>query len=147
MDDIPGLTVTRHDSTKPDETIPADEPFTSTGVTGSKLVVNLSEPSRINQLEFTTESGSSVIVKVVVKFGSGPDAENLTLFDGHSVEVDSGDRLDIPIEPDVTNVRKITITFYNEDSQTVDVFGCIEKGWWLKSFNRSFDFEWTFHLG
>ena len=126
MDDIPGLTVTRHDSTKPDETIPADEPFTSTGVTGPKLVINLSEPSRIS---------------------SGPDAENLTLFDGHSVEVDSGDRLDIPIEPDVTNVRKITITFYNEDSQTVDVFGCIEKGWWLKRFNRSFDFEWTFRLG
>ena len=128
MDTISDLTVKRYDSENREDEIPADTPWTSTGESGPKLIIEVSEPIRVNQLEFITESGQPV--KVSIKAFVTPDASDsgVELFNGQPQDVNSGERLDVPTQPEITNVYVIVVTFYTSDSQIVKVFGCIEKG-------------------
>ena len=128
MDTIPDLTVTRYDSDNPTQPISPLEPWTSSGEDGPSLLVVFSEPTRVNQLEITTESGNSVTVKIGVSFKPSPLPVDLELFGGTTVPVISGKRLNIPAEPDITNVYSLQIIFYSTETLTIKVYGCLEKG-------------------
>lgn len=130
MDTIPDLNVRRYDSSDPAVEISPDEPWASTGEFGPKFTIEFTEPTRINQLEFDTTSGNSVKVTIGVSFKLTPLPIDLLLFGGQPVEVNSRERLDIPPVPEihVSNVFFIHLIFHFYDSQTIKVFGCVEKG-------------------
>ena len=128
MDTIPDLDVTRYDSDNPSQPINPDEPWTSSGEYGPSLFIVFDEPTRVNQVEITTESGNSVMVKIGVSFKPKPSPVDLELFGGNQVPVTSGKRLDIPEVPAITNVYYLEITFYSTETLTVKVYGCIERG-------------------
>ena len=135
MDDIPELTVNRYDSRDLTTVIPPETFWESSGQLGSSFIVVFSEPTQINQLEFNTDSGRKVTV--VIRVSSNPDPETFdrSLFEGRPVNVNSGERLNIPSPPAVTNVYVVKITFITEESQTVKVYGCIVEGETLSKFD------------
>ena len=128
MDTIPDLNVRRYDSNNPSVDISPDQPWASKGEFGPMFTIEFTKPTRINQLEITTTSGDRVKVTIGVSFKEQPLPIDLVLFGGEPVQVDSGERLDIPSIPEVTDVFFIHLIFHFFDSQTVKVFGCTEKG-------------------
>ena len=137
MDGIPGLTVTRYDSSDLNTPISPETPWKSVGETGPSFIMVFSEATQINQLEFKTESGGKVRVVIRVSTNPDPTSFDRDLFGGAPVDVNSGERLDIPSPPAVTNVYVIQITFITTESQTVKVFGCTVPG---KVEHKSLDF-------
>ena len=128
MDTIPNLNVRRYSSDNPSEEIPPDQPWTSTGQEGPTLRIEFNEPTKINQLEFITTTGYSSKVIVGVSFKSEPLPIDQMLFGGQQVYVQFGTRLDIPQDPEIRNVRSIHLTFIYSSSQTIKIYGCVEKG-------------------
>ncbi|XP_022109176.1 mucin-2-like [Acanthaster planci] len=128
MNTIPDLIVRYYDSITGLE-VPKDQPWASEGENKTSLIITFSEPTRINQLEFTTTSGRNVRVKIGVAFQLhlDPTVVDTYLFNGQPQSLNSGERLNIPTEPDVTNVYSIRLIFHTTDSQLIKVFGCKER--------------------
>ena len=157
MDAIGGLTVNRYDSSDPSTPISPDKPWKSRGKNGPSLIIAFSTATQINQLEFNTKSGRKV--KVFVQVSSDPNGASFDrdLFAGKPVSVKSGERLNIPSPPVVTNVYAIKITFRTRETQTVKVFGCTVQGetpkktsplflamWYLNTLKMCFGFATSF---